>query len=285
MKYFLLAWLLLVASAGAIVNVIKSPAAAAGGPISLDTTGVMALYFVDAAASGTGPTQLDDDSGNGQHMDVNGAGLVYSTSMTWTEIAGDRGLSITDEDGSHEAWYRMSDPGCGGGCDALRTFEEATDYTYWMTMVVRVQECAGGGGRVFAVNVTTSSPALGVTCSSTTEFSVWLNQTEYETFNPGTTDRMVLSVKYDLASGTANDRIRVWVNGSELANGGSNPAQNLNKTWSDTADLWIAGRGPGSNGRSFTSFADAFCFHDNDPSAAQITNHYDRFIADGDGPA
>ena len=169
-------------------------------------TGLVVRYYVDEAASGQGPTHVLDESGVGADFDL---ALVYGGSnLNYTEISGNSGLECTSLTGNQRARGDIDNTS-----DKVRDNIHGSK-TCTVEIVARIDDFNSSTGRCYVINSAgTGNPVIGLAGTSGTNARVYFNQTLMRSFDPGTA-RAVWHIVYDTAQATANDRIKIYKDGT-----------------------------------------------------------------------
>ena len=173
--------------------------------MALVDTGLLGRYYFDEAASGTAPTQIDDFSGNAYHLTPD----YGSGNMAYTEVSGNRGLESTSVTGTQRAAHRLND-----SSDTVRDGIDGST-TATLEMVFDPDSFTGSGSRIWGLNGGSGeNGSFILKATSTTSYTVAINNTDSPGFNPSISARAVVHVVFDSTEGTQDDRVRVYVNGS-----------------------------------------------------------------------
>jgi hypothetical protein len=278
-KLLALLLIAIVLQAQQTIVVRRAPVAAVGG--GLDDTDLVVRYYIDetddADCAGTDATQITDASANAYHLDTVG----YSTTMSFTDTSGNCSLESTSADGTHHA-YKVVD----NTSDAIRDLEDATTGIQKATLeiVADVDVCSGSNGRVVVINETTSDPDLGLTCTSLTAFAVYWNQATVETFSHNSGLRSVIHVVIDTTLATAADRVKVYIDGTLQANGGTAMAQNSRLTFGNLRELLFLNRGVGSWARSIDGQLFYAAIYQDAFDQTRVDDHEGVLAASDDAP-
>lgn len=252
---------------------------AAGG--GLVDTGLQVRYFLDEAASGTSPTTVADAGpATTLPLTINyGAG---DTDLEWAEPASNqRGLEFKDDAGNQRASYDI--PGSGDkisdniiGADKI-TFE----------IVFSTTGVSTSTGRLFVINGDLGENArFGLTGNSFAIHFNW-NGSVVRSWTVTTGVRSVWHIVIDTTQATANDRVKVYKDGSIFSPTiDSNMAQN--NTLSDNSeDIWlnIGNReSSGSFARSLNGIIQYAALYSGVFTAANVTTNFDILTDDDDSP-
>ena len=171
----------------------------------LTDRGLLARYFVDEAASGTTPTQLEDASGVGTAVPLP---ITYGTNLSYAEVGGNRGLNSANTTGAGRAEVTV-------GTTKLANLNGITAAVF--EYVVDGQGFNTSNSRVGVINnAAGSNPQLGLAASAAAEWKVFVNQSQVGIYNIGT-GRCVVHVVIDTTLATAADRVKVFKDGVLLA--------------------------------------------------------------------
>ncbi len=251
----------------------------AGGAASLDNTSLVVRYPInesdDSDCLGTDATQITDSSANAYHLNV----IDYSTTMSFAQDGTNCHLATTSVSGTHHAYKVVSNTS-----DAIRDLSGASTGTQKITVefVADVDSCSSSNGRIFAINSGTQNPDLGVTCASTSDFRVYWNESVVETFSETSGARKYYAVVYDTTQATAADRIKVYVDGTLKADGGTPMAQNSRLNFGSLRELLFLNRGVGSWQRSITTKLYHAAILNTAFTQSQVTNNANVFATNDD---
>ena len=247
--------------------------------MALVDTGLLVRYYIDEAASGDGPADVLDASGNGYDVPIQ-YGLF--SLFLYTEVSGNRGLECTSEGQAVGGIKSVSDVS-----DILRDNLHGTQKAT-MEIVFDPDLYSGGGSRLLSVHPDDGSSGiftLRATGLTVNQFS-WEN-TIRRTWDPGTSARQVVHIVVDTTLATANDRVKIYVNGTlQSPTINSNPALNdtLTLAASSFLNLWCRGdfatptRAP--DGTLFYAAIYNSVF-----TSGNVTTNFDILTADDDTPA
>lgn len=248
--------------------------AAAGA--SLVNTGLLVRYKIDEAASGTTPTALVDSSGNGYNLTTINYG---AGNMAYNEVSGNRGLdSTTSASGDQQVKRQISDTS-----DTVRTgmagVQKAT-----FEIVVRIDAVASASGnRIWALGVNASTRcAIGITTDSASSWGVEWNTGLIQFWNGTEGVRQVIHAVYDSTQATDADRVKVYVDGSQIT-----PSVNATITLNDTLTLAASTQLVGINrdsgwGNPFDGMLFYAALYNVAFSGADVTQNYNILTADDD---
>lgn len=164
-------------------------------------------YLFDEASSGTTPTQVADDTGNGNNLVI-----TYSGDSNWTSIAAGNGMEFTNAAGQAN----------GGKCARVlsagnldTSFVGATKLQ--AIVQVEVDDTHSFGCRVLDLGTGAGNPDFGMYQITTTFNVVWA----YESGTGGVAKfpslvgqgPTVVAVQVDTTQAVANDRVKVWYDG------------------------------------------------------------------------
>lgn len=246
----------------------------------LSDTGLVVRYYLDEAASGTGPTVAADSSPNNYALDL----FYNSGAMTYIEMSGNRGLDSTTANASQRA---------------SRTI--ATSDALWIAMngktkgtlevVFYVDAYNSNGGRIFGVdNGSTGTDGQFNVLATTTNLLLGWNERANQTLAavPSTGARHVLHVIIDTSLATQADRVRYSLNGGTITNGSSTslPPNDALAFESGNDSLVINNRNSGSG---FNRSADQkilyAAMYDTPFDQTRVDTHYSVLNADDDTPS
>ena len=164
----------------------------------LTDRGLLARYFVDEAASGTTPTQLEDASGVGTAVPLP---ITYGTNLAYTEVGGNRGLNSPNTTGNGRAELTV-------GTTKIADLNGVNVLT--LVHVVDGQGFHTSNSRIAVINnAAGSNPALGFGVSAATSWTLFWNGSVVGVYDVGT-GRCVLHVVIDIPNAVAADRARVY---------------------------------------------------------------------------
>jgi len=277
-----LGFLALAFALSSSAQVFHGPAfhpAPGGGPSLVGTPVVR--YYVDEAASGTGPTAVVDRSGNSYDLTTINYG---AGNMAYAEpAAGMRALDSISVNGTQRA-MRAIDNTSDAVRDALAGVTQAT-----IELVLRLDAGNSNGGRVFGINDRAGSDGELIV-KAPNDVNTALNLSFNDVSSPESanigTARVVVHIVLDSTQGTATNRIRVYINGAlDLTGIGDNVG--LNETLALAADLDLIAFNRDSGGsfdRSFDGalfyaaiYAEAF-------TQQMVTDNFDILTLDDDQP-
>lgn len=249
--------------------------------MALVDTGLIVRYYIDEAASGTDPAAVVDTSGVGDAFDLT---LNYDGHLAYTEVSGDRGL-VSDSDGDDQYARKLID--CTAPVD--KVFDNLSGSTKaTMEVVADVDSFSASTGRLFGVNAGTSNPDFAFVGAGT-DFRLYINWVLVRSWT-GTLTRCVFHIVVDTTLETANDRIKIYENGSAITpDYDSNPDQNATidlAADSTTTYLYMFNRGTTAWARSvvgtlyYAALYAGIAF-----SQEQVTQNYDILTADDDTPS
>ena len=247
--------------------------------MALVDTGLLVRYYVDEAASGDGPANVLDASGNGYDVPIQ---YGVSSLFLYTEVSGNRGLECTSEGAVVGCIKSVSD-----ASDILRDNLHGTQKAT-IEIVFDPDVFSAGGSRLLSVHPDDSGTGnftLRATSLTVNQFA-WEN-TIMRTWDPSTSARQVVHIVVDTTLATANDRVKIYVNGTlQSPTINSNPALNdtLTLAASSFLNLWCRGdfatptRAPDGTLFYAAIYNSAF-------SQADVTTNFDILTADDDTPA
>ncbi|MBI3894479.1 MAG: hypothetical protein HY313_00970 [Acidobacteria bacterium] len=186
----------------------------------LDDTGLISRFYLDEAASGTGPTETVDAASGPLNLTLNyDAGTA---DLEYTEVTGNRGLDSKDTAGAQRADRNLA---AGDKIyDGIHGSKTAT-----FEIVVDQDGCSASNGRWFAINGRGGdNPHGGFNCTATNNWTFYFNETGAEGYNDIDTTKVCLHVVYDTALADADDRVKIYENGTLLTESaaGTDPTQN-----------------------------------------------------------
>jgi len=237
---------------------------------TLVDTGLITRYFIDEAASGTGPTEVVDyGPATTQNLTIN-----YDGVMAYTEVGTGKGLSCTDIDG--DAYARVQVGASGKLYDGLIGAQKVT-----LELVAAITQGSYSNGRAFVINDDTSDPALGLSVVDT-DFQVWWEEAMVRSWTGGTA-RQVIHIVYDTTQAAANDRIKIYVNGTIITpDYDAAPGQNDTLSFATTSYLFMFNRGNSSWARSINGKIYYAAVYAGALGESDITNNYGVLISEDD---
>lgn len=247
--------------------------------MALIDTNLVVRYFVDEAASGITPTTVDD-AGPATTQDLTIDYDAGTADLEYAEESGNRGLEFKDSAGDQHASIALGTS--GKIYDAFNGTKVAT-----LELVCRVTLFSGSGGRIFGIQRLDGSDGecivRGTDATNGEIFQFAWQQVICRTFTISGNGRHVIHVVVDTAEATANDRIKVYVDGSVIS-----PTVNANPTQNDTLlpsnDQLIAGNrlAGGNYARSFTGVWFYGALYSGAFSAQDCSDNYDILGPGGD---
>ncbi len=282
MTRFALAWFCVYALAAALMaqgTVIYVRRAPVGGGV-LDDTNLVTRYYIDenddADCNGATASQINDSSANNFHLTTVAYG---SSTMDFSSVSGNCALETTNIAGEHYAYIAISD-----SSDAIRDIDGGKVYT--QELVVDVDSCSSGGGRVHAIQADTSASArFGVVCTSTSAWAFYWEGGIDETWSETSGNRIVLHVVVDTNEATAANRVKVYVDGTLKADGGTPMAEDDTLGMGSGMQWIMLNRNPsGTPQRSITTYLYYSALYDAAFSASRVSDHYDVLTLDDDTP-
>jgi len=244
------------------------------GEVLIDT-GLVVRYFIDEAASGTGPTEVVDKSGVGSPFNLT---LNYDGVMDYTEVGGNRGLECTDRESDAYARKIIHDDS-----DKIRdNLHGAQKIT--MEVVADVDSFSGNVGRLFALNSGVNAPSLGL-AGNTAEFRFYWKESLVRSWL-GSLSRTVFHIVIDTTQATPNDRIKIYEDGEEITpDYDGNPGENESLVIGSGSYVYMLNRGVTTWARSVDGVLFyAALYADIAFSQAQVSNNYDVLTIDDDHP-
>lgn len=247
----------------------------------LDDTGLVCRYYFDEAISGTGPTQVDDDSPNAYHLtEVN----YGSGNASWIQdAAGKTGWESTVTTGVQRCRRAIGNSG-----DAFRTAMEGGQ-KYTIELVVDLQSVTTNTSRVIAVNNRVgASPSFGLngdTDAANGMIYVWENTIAYRFTKPAA-GRKTLCMVFDTTL-TATNRCKTYVDGVTYDTVvSSDITLNDTLTLSNDSDLIIFNR---ENAGAFERSVDGIMYYaaiyNVAFDATRVSDHHDILTLNDDTPA
>jgi hypothetical protein len=248
--------------------------------MALSDTNLLVRYYLDEAASGTTPTQVNDASGNDYHLTEINYG---SGNLSWTEVSGNRGLASSSTTGTQRVRV-----GIDNTSDLIR--DAMQGQTKWvMELVCDVDTENASTSRIFAIqNRIGSGPDAGLVCVSSTVWRVFIDNADWCTFDPGSgkDSRCVWHIVVNTDEATQNDRIKVYKNGSLLTTTCTATLSRAVSVDSDSDLILFNRESSGSYDRSFAgTIYYAALYAGGTFDATRVSDHYDVLTADDDTPS
>ncbi len=236
-------------------------------------TGLVIRYYMDEAASGTGPSALSDDSGVGDAFNLD---ITYDGHLAFTEDGGNRGL-VSDSTGDLQRALQF--------IVTADKMDSALTGSTSMTMevVADISSGAAGTGRVAAINISTGNPHFGF-CLTGTDARIYFDAVQVRSWTR-VTGRKVYHIVVDTSDGTANNRVLLYVDGSldSSIDIDANPTQN-DTIDVDAARLWLFNRGLGNYQRSIIGTIYYVALYSSALTSGNVSDNYDILTADDDTP-
>ncbi|KKK85923.1 hypothetical protein LCGC14_2768380 [marine sediment metagenome] len=250
--------------------------------MALVDTGLLVRYYIDEAASGQGPAEVLDNS---IAPDFDLAITYDTTDLNYNEISGNRGLENTNVDTDARAVKDINDTS-DKVRDNIHGAQKAT-----LEAVVRADSFNAGGGRCFGINVGTTDGSFmlrGATSSFqfAAEFGAGVNPQVYRTWTDGIASRSVFHVVVDTTQATADDRIKVYRDGTLIT-----PTVNDNPALNDTIELdagstmFMFNRGTVSFARSMDGVLFYAALYSSAFTSGNVTTNHNILTSDDDTPA
>jgi hypothetical protein len=236
----------------------------------LINTGLICRYYLDEAASGSAPTQVNDSSGNAYHLtEVN----YGSGNLAWTEVSGNRALESTSLTGTQRARRSVDNT-----ADSLRTALAGTA-SATIEMVLDVQTGNGSTARVFAINDRAGgSPVFGFTVTNTSFRTYWNGSALGDTNIVN--GRHVLHAVIDTTLGS--NQYKLYLDGSIIVQGSTSGTLTIGSN----VDLIAFNReSSGSFDRSWDGVAYYLAMYAGAFSEANCVTNFDILTLDDDAPA
>lgn len=276
-------WLYLIIAlvgASAIAGFLNMPERSEA---ALVDTGLVVQYYLDEAASGQTPTNVLDASGVGAAFNL---GINYVDSdPAYTEVSGNRGLIRSNTNSSARA-----SKGVDNTSDKIRdNFHGASKAT--LEVVVDPQSVVSSNARATVFGIQRFEigrfelRVLGSGGTNATHFEVYFNGSSVEGSISLTRERQVVHVVLDTTLETADDRVKVYVNGVLKDPQGSPPGQNATIDFGGSSTfLTMLNNVAGTAHRPLggTMFYAALYTHAF--SSADVTTNYNTLTVDDDTP-
>lgn len=248
----------------------------------LDDTGLVVRYYLDEAASGSSPTQVNDSGPNAYHLTT----INYdSGDMAWVEDSGNRGLDSTTVDSAQRALVQMGNLGSDVVRDALHGGQK-----FCIEIVVDPRVGSPSNARLFCINDQVgSAPQFGLSMpAAAPTLAFFWEQSNVAEFDPGA-GRHVIHVVVDVTQTTQDDRTKFYVDGVPVEDSNTDigsSADTLDLSVS-TYDLLMLNRngGGGTYNRSPDATLYYAAIYTGDFDAARVEDHYDILVLDDDTPS
>jgi len=242
--------------------------------MAINDTGLIARWYLDEAASGVGDSFAFDTTDNNIDLTLNyDAG---ATDLEWTEVSGNRGLEFKDSNSVAMAAYELVE----NGEPLFDTFEGASIIT--LEVVAALTSGSGSTGRVAAFNYATSNAEIGFNMTGTSA-EIFVNEVLCRSWTVDTA-RHVYHVVIDTTETTANDRVKLYVDGTIASPTiDANPTLDAAFDLTDNTDFFIGNRG-GGGGRSIVGDVYYVALYNVAMSTTNITNNDSVLSASDDTP-
>lgn len=199
----------------------------------------VARYLLDNASSGTTPTTIADETGNG-----NALSIVYNGSGSWTSTGAGNGFDFTDAPiTASSSILELTDILNNGNIGS--SFINANRISF--LIVPDVDSGSASGARIMQLGTDTGNGIVGLVASDL-ETKVRLNDVDVAGFPPldGNGVR-VIYCQVDTTQAAAADRVRLWDNGSEQTASSVTVAQNETFSLNNASyNLTLGNRGSGN---------------------------------------
>ncbi len=204
----------------------------------LNDRDLVARYFIDEAATGQAPTELTDAAADPLPLPI-----TYGTALGFDEVAGNRGLR----------WQQAGED-CGPSIsvsgtkvrDALNSTTAAT-----IEIVARVEEAHSLGSPLFYVGVGSASGYLALHARSAFELELTASQLVKANWNALVlSNRTILHLVIDTNQSSADDRVRLYADGSLVPTSSSPSSPFSQGEMLTTAGSLAFGDRPGTTAQS-----------------------------------
>ncbi len=238
--------------------------------MALVDTDLVARYYIDEAASGQTPTELDDSASNPVNLSItyDGANPAFSS------VATGRGLSWASNASNGRAMVAL---GSNKIYTAINGAQKLT-----IEMVVDVTTFNTSDGFLLQIGLDGDYSPFSIFDSGSGSLGVY-HGTTYVTFTEDLegAGRVVIHIVVDTTQATPSDRIKLYVNGTaENATGGTQPAQNASLS-PVSGDYFVVGN-RSNGGRGIAGKIYYCALYDNAMSSADISTNYTDLSADDD---
>lgn len=238
---------------------------------ALVNTGLVGRYFIDEAASGKVPTNLEDSAPTSPED----LPIIYGAS-SFTEVAGNRGLSWPASGGTGKLETDLS------GTKYLNAFNPATRVT--IEVVVQIANAGQAGSESQIAGLRGGNPDFMLTALNATDLrffrpfgsngATWSNVNQQQ--------RMVLHLVYN-SNAVAEERIQLYKNGTLVPKTASSPPQPGQAVGLGGSDKLIFGNAPNQD-RSIQGTIFYVAYYNAAFDANEVANNASRLIVDDDGP-
>jgi hypothetical protein len=203
--------------------------------------------------------------------------------MAWTEVSGNRGLDSTNTTGDQRAVFAINDSSGDKFRDSV-----AGAQTLTLEVVCAIDAFTGTSSRAVAINDDNgSSPDFGFAgINAASDWTLWWEGTQVRTFSAATGTRFVWHFVYDTTQGTANDRIKIYKDGSVITpTVDANPTQNDTLAFGNGRQFIIPNREDGASwGRATDGQIFYAALYTTAFSAQDCSDNYDVLTLDDDTP-
>jgi hypothetical protein len=245
----------------------------------LNNTGLVVRYYIDEAASGTGPTAVLDKSGVGTAANLS---IVYDGVLQYTEDAnGNRGiLNNSTVFGNQRLVYAIQ-----SGDKILSNINGSTVAT--LEVVATLTEANSSGSRIFGINNTAGAGGSFILrVHGVTDWQFGLNNVTRRSWNGGSNTRDVWHIVFDSSQSNEADRGKIYRNGSLVS------ATTVNSIPQGTTISTAAGENviafnrenAGSFARSWKGTLFYAALYSVAFSSSRVADHYGVLTADDDEP-
>jgi len=248
--------------------------------VALIDTNLIVRYFCDEAVSGNTPADLLDASGVGTDFDL---AINYASDANFDEVSGNRCWEINDYDAGAVARKAIV---ASDKIDAL----DGVSTQLTIELVANITGATGSVGRVFGITESGGEGSFmichdGGTGTPGAEGYVRFGDTDSRNFEWTMAERAVWHFVVDTTLATANDRIKIYKDGSlQTPSYYNNPGQDSTLSIASSSFLCLGNRANdgdrGSQGQFFYAALYNTAF-----SAQDCSDNYDVLTADDDTPA
>lgn len=211
----------------------------------------VARYLIDAAGSGTTPTTLVDDTGNGNDLTIS-----FNSNGTWTNDAEGNGLDSTQTPGSPNALIaQLADISANGNIGPELNGKDEL----YAVAVLNVEAVTTGHSRVFQVGTSTGDGDFNWTINNTNQSQVRVNAestSNYVATNSANINfvgagKVVAIIQVDTKEASGSDRVKYYRDGVQGSSGFSTLDQNTTLTSVNSSDRFLTLMDRNGGSRSF----------------------------------
>lgn len=247
----------------------------------LSDTGLVVRYYIDEAASGTGPTSVVDAAADPFNLTP-----TYGAALAYVETDGDRGVESTATSGTHRLSGAIDNTS-----DKVRdAFGGVTQATIELVVDVQSVLTSGNGSNVFGINETTVSGVgeLMIRAGGSavpTSFTVFWNSGLKDYWDLGTAARAVFHIVIDTTQASSADRVKVYRAGSEITSNVGNAITQNDTLTLPNGSVVCAFNNEAIGSEAFVGTLFYGALYTSVFDATRVSDHYDVLTADDDTPA